>query len=113
MNRVIENIISGFVALDRQKLRKGDEAEWHQFAIRQANAKYMLEQTTNNTSHWEGILLADGQRITYPIDDVRGHHITSVDCWCRPFIDNDGNNEVLVHQSADKREEHERGKPYQ
>ena len=50
MDSVVENTISGFVALDLDKLRKGDEAEWHQFAIRQANAKYLLEEAPKGRS---------------------------------------------------------------
>ncbi len=48
MDRVVENIISGFVALDRGKLRDGDEAEWMQFNIRQANAKYFLDNANKH-----------------------------------------------------------------
>lgn len=55
---------------------------------------------------WEGMLLSDGQRIVYPVNDIKGHHITSQECWCTPFIDDNGENQILVHQAADKREKH-------
>lgn len=54
---------------------------------------------------WEGMLLADGQRIVYPVNDLKGHYITSDECWCHPYKQDD----VLVHKSADSRETYERG----
>lgn len=48
---------------------------------------------------WEGMLLADGQRIVYPVNDTKGHHITNEQCWCNPFIQDD----VLVHHADDNR----------
>ena len=53
---------------------------------------------------WEGMVLADGQRIVYPVNDLKGHHITSEECWCHPFTEEG----VLVHRSADKRDIYER-----
>lgn len=39
-----------------------------------------------------------------PINDLRPHDID--DCWCNPWED-DG---VMVHNSADRREEYENGR---
>lgn len=48
MDKVIENIISGFTALDQGKLAAGDKAEWQQFRIRQSNARYFLENANKH-----------------------------------------------------------------
>lgn len=39
-----------------------------------------------------------------PLDDLRPH-VNSVDCWCGPLFQ----GEVLVHNSADRREDYEDG----
>ncbi len=41
-----------------------------------------------------------------PLNDTREHE-ESVDCWCKPRDDGDG---VVVHNSADRREEYEQGR---
>jgi hypothetical protein len=38
-----------------------------------------------------------------PIDDWREHELT-LTCWCHPVLD-----EVVLHNSVDRREEYERG----
>lgn len=38
-----------------------------------------------------------------PLDDWRDHELT-LTCWCHPVLD-----EVVIHNSADRREEYERG----
>jgi hypothetical protein len=38
-----------------------------------------------------------------PLDDLREHQLT-LECWCRPVLD-----EVVIHNSMDGREEYERG----
>lgn len=51
----------------------------------------------------------------WPINDTKQHKLTAdvrmnEECWCNPFYDEYG---ILIHNSDDKREEYERGKPYQ
>lgn len=41
-----------------------------------------------------------------PIDDLRPHAMGDERCWCRPTWDDN----CLVHNSADRREEFERGR---
>lgn len=43
-----------------------------------------------------------------PVDDLR-EHITSVDCFCKPITDDEDEN-VIVHNAMDKREEYENGR---
>lgn len=42
----------------------------------------------------------------FPLGDLREHDPDSEACWCNPTYD-DG---VLVHHSADRREEYEQGR---
>jgi hypothetical protein len=55
---------------------------------------------------WEAVFAEDGTRHVIPLDDLRPHS-DSEHCWCNPF-DYDG---VTVHNSMDRREEYERGRP--
>ena len=41
-----------------------------------------------------------------PIGDLREHE-ESVDCWCRPTLDDQ--EDIFVHHSLDRREEYEEG----
>jgi len=41
-----------------------------------------------------------------PRDDLRDHELTH-ECWCRPVINED---EIIVHNSMDRREEYEEGR---
>jgi hypothetical protein len=52
-------------------------------------------------SAWIVTVLDDGTLCVYPKHDVRPHTIN--DCWCGSYYD-DG---VLIHNSMDRREEHE------
>lgn len=51
---------------------------------------------------WASITMMDGTPCCYPLRDIREHELEAP-CWCGPFYF-DG---VLVHQSADRREESE------
>ena len=42
----------------------------------------------------------------YPLNDLREHDIESPDCWCNPFYEDD----ILVHNSMDEREQYEQGR---
>lgn len=42
-----------------------------------------------------------------PVDDLR-EHVADLNCWCHPTPDAD-DEDVVVHHSADRREEYERG----
>jgi hypothetical protein len=42
----------------------------------------------------------------YPINDFREHITEGVGCWCNPRIEDD----IIVHNSMDKREEYEQGR---
>lgn len=53
---------------------------------------------------WLAEAYDDGTCEVTPINDLR-QHVPGPTCWCRPF-DSDG---VLTHNSADHREEFERG----
>jgi hypothetical protein len=61
---------------------------------------------TTSSETWVVTTLDDGTRCVYPTNDLRPHTIEG-ECWCDPFED-DG---VIVHNSMDRREEHERGQP--
>ncbi len=54
---------------------------------------------TDTTGKWQ----IDGAEV-YPLNDLKEHKLGS-DCWCEPFIDDN----ILVHNGADKREFYERG----
>jgi hypothetical protein len=54
---------------------------------------------------WMALETESGRMHVVPIDDDYGHSTTCT-CWCSP-TDDDG---ILVHHSADKREEYERGR---
>jgi hypothetical protein len=43
---------------------------------------------------------------TLPIEDIRMHEI-STECWCNPFFDK--KLEIVIHNSADGREDFEDG----
>lgn len=47
----------------------------------------------------------DGRIHVMPINDIREHQ-SEMSCWCRPQVDVD-DDEVVVHNSADMREENE------
>ncbi|HUY05022.1 MAG TPA: hypothetical protein VMV33_17220 [Rhodocyclaceae bacterium] len=49
---------------------------------------------------------AAGFSAVWPLEDLRPHDPFSEACWCRPTWD----ERVLVHNSADGREEYERGR---
>lgn len=55
-----------------------------------------------NVTGWAVIETMDGQMSCYPVGDSREHELEAP-CWCRPFYEGG----VLVHQSADRREEGE------
>ena len=44
--------------------------------------------------------------VVWPIDDLREHDRLREDCWCRPRWDEN----ILVHNAADRREEYEKGR---
>lgn len=61
-----------------------------------------------NIGGWKVVWLADPLRAhVIPCDDLREHTL-SEDCWCNPSP-GDRYSEVLTHNSADKREEFEKG----
>lgn len=43
-----------------------------------------------------------------PIGDIREHEST-VFCWCNPSLDDEDEN-VIIHNSMDRREEYENGR---
>lgn len=43
--------------------------------------------------------------VVHPVGDLRVHEPFNEECWCDPFWDDN----VLVHNSADRREEYEPG----
>lgn len=47
----------------------------------------------------------------YPKDDLR-EHITDGDqpCWCRPSVDAEQEEVIVIHNSMDRREEYEQGR---
>jgi len=55
---------------------------------------------------WAVIEVDEGVHV-FPIGDKR-RHIMSLECWCRPRLDKE--DPVIVHNSMDGREFHERGK---
>lgn len=42
----------------------------------------------------------------YPLNDFRDHETEGTTCWCKPEID----EETVVHNSMDRREEYENGR---
>lgn len=52
---------------------------------------------------WAVVEMMDGKMCCYPRNDAREHDLEAP-CWCNPFY-RDG---ILIHQSADRREENER-----
>lgn len=42
----------------------------------------------------------------YPLNDLRPHETDGKKCWCNPQED----DEVIIHNSMDKREEYENGR---
>lgn len=42
----------------------------------------------------------------FPLNDWAEHNTESSDCWCDPKVD----DFVVIHNSADGREDHEQGK---
>ena len=48
---------------------------------------------------------------TIPVDDLR-EHMESRECWCKPRQDEDEPH-VWIHNSMDRREEYEQGRPLQ
>ena len=45
----------------------------------------------------------------FPVEDLQ-EHTPFVDCWCIPAADDD-DPDIWVHNSLDRREEYERGRP--
>ncbi len=54
---------------------------------------------------WEVYALDNGERHVIPLDDLKPHE-GSHECWCHPT--DDGGNR-WIHNSADGREQYERG----
>ena len=48
---------------------------------------------------WRATVMENGERHVTPEEDTREHDL-SPKCWCKPWLD----DEVFVHQSADRRE---------
>lgn len=46
----------------------------------------------------------------YPLNDYRDHCVDGGNCWCRPRVLDDGEDTIVVHNSMDRREEHEQGR---
>ena len=55
---------------------------------------------------WEIWPAPDGNRHVVPKADMRPHR-HSVDCWCRPTLDEE-DSAVVVHNAMDEREKAER-----
>lgn len=51
-------------------------------------------------------MICPEQRHVVPLNDLKEHAL-SVECWCRPKVDDDDN--IVVHNSMDGRELYERG----
>ena len=45
----------------------------------------------------------------YPTNDLKPHNTESSQCWCNPDVD----DFVVIHKSADGREDYERGRKLQ
>lgn len=43
-----------------------------------------------------------------PVGDIR-EHVLDEDCWCDPFVDQSEDEDLVVHNSLDKRELYENG----
>jgi len=44
-----------------------------------------------------------------PLNDLKEHKDTDIDCWCQPRIEYEGNGEIVIHNSLDGREGFETG----
>ncbi len=53
------------------------------------------------------VAMEDGQTQVTPVDDLKPHE-SGEGCWCHPFWEDD----ILVHNSMDKREEWENGRRF-
>lgn len=40
----------------------------------------------------------------YPVNDIHEHKIEGDDCWCAPLIEWEGEQKIVIHNAADKRE---------
>lgn len=54
---------------------------------------------------WDTLEHSSGLIHILPINDLKPHKETGVDCWCRPIIDDN----IVIHNSMDRRELYERG----
>lgn len=54
---------------------------------------------------WQAVA---GRKVTYiiPINDLKDHEGENDQCWCIPWWDEN----ILVHEAMDKRQEFERGR---
>lgn len=43
----------------------------------------------------------------YPVQDLREHALDGLTCWCRPTLDPESEGLLVVHNSADRREDYE------
>lgn len=46
----------------------------------------------------------------YPVDDLREHALKGERCWCRPEIDYEGAETIVIHNALDGREAFENGR---
>lgn len=44
-----------------------------------------------------------------PINDLREHIEQGTDCWCKPEVDDSGEELLVVHNALDQREKYETG----
>lgn len=51
---------------------------------------------------WEIRYTESGVRHVVPINDLKEHE--PEDCWCCPRIDDEGDADIVVHNSMDRRE---------
>ncbi len=45
----------------------------------------------------------------YPTDDLRRHNTDGAKCWCRPTVEGNGEDAIIVHNAMDQRELYETG----
>ncbi len=45
----------------------------------------------------------------YPEADLREHVTEGTDCWCSPRVEDNGGEQIIIHNSADQREKFETG----
>lgn len=45
-----------------------------------------------------------------PVNDLREHETDGKKCWCKPRLSTENEN-IIIHNSMDRREEYENGRP--